>query len=567
MKTVPSCLSRKLFPHKTCHKTQCPYLPHRKAIHLLCKMGCSIFLFTGISLSVLSQPKVSVLNDSSAIDSTSILFEDLFGRYINAVGASGSLQHSKSTLRSSIIGVSSKNIEYNITEFSFMNGSRGTYQLSANLSNTSPNNPIQDYFVGGKYRPISSYELAGSVEVSHLVNPTNYNTYRSNASFTYLTNGSLTYDPDRFSHYLHFGDLVLDQNRILVLAAPVYNYSNYDYGGSKSKYSLAGSTFDAMFGMTNATTVEARGSYSNAAIIFQNPVVLNNAQVGSMHSDNQNTLGTFNANVKELFNEYLLGILEAQWEYSKSVTKSSNQYDNGFSNTTQNVDRTNSYVISATLNSLFLNGPSTIVDLRRSYYNMMFLESQEAANRFHFSYTPPDNPANQSIGLGDSVSYGALHFLQLDLSGNYAWGRKTFAPEVTDRWVLFAGCSIHNLTFTGQELNDFDYVFGRLVAPDDYLVCANWLRTQMLTSLSSTVSLKGQTGVLKNLDVGFAYQYQFGQGSTSYSYHISLRSNLFETVRFQISAGWGNSSTNETSLFGGSDARSFSIATSLNAVF
>jgi hypothetical protein len=444
----------------------------------------------------------------SSPDTAAVLFEDLFGRWRD--GAAATLGFSPSTTSNELLtAMDSKNTsQSNSALLSGVMGNRRSYQLTAGFTNISSNESQQEYNIAAGYRLGKSLQTLVTTDLTRVQEPVPFNSYHVVGNITYLTKGLLQYQPDRFAFYYHFSELLLDRGALLVSLQPRYGYTmENDVSGSPSSEEWGG-PISVSFGLSDNTTLNAGRSYSSNSSKLTSPASLLDANFGSVSTDIDLTSESYSAGLAQRLSGHSMLSVGTEW----TTLKTASQYTAIITGSPPLVTNANGrqsyYAISAAFSSLYLDQPVSVGDLRRSTYNGRYLGLREWKNQFRFSYTSPANPLNQTIGVTDDFNYGILDRLELAVGGRYGFARKIAYQSITaiNGWNYSIGLTFHNLNFGGNELSDYDFFWGRITDPEDYVAALQWKQEQKTGGLmpkTRVLSLRLQTAIIRNVDVGF----------------------------------------------------------------
>lgn len=136
--------------------------------------------------------------------------------------------------------------------------------------------------------------------------------------------------------------------------------------------------------------------------------------------------------------------------------------------------------------------------------------------------------------------------MQLDGAGSYTWARHDW-PNSIDGWGYSIGLTLHNLNFVGGELSDYDYFWGKITQPGDYVAGIQWKEQQLVGSLmpkGRVMAVQLQTAVISHADVRLNLSNtlinSFGTQETT-SISVLLRADATQRIRIQLLASHGTS--------------------------
>jgi hypothetical protein len=487
------------------------------------------------------QPADSVNYFAHSQDTTVVLFEDLFGRWRD--GTAGTFGFSPSSSRSELLSVpgSTSKSQSNATFLSGVLGDRRTYQLSAGFANISPDQTRQQYNVTAGYRAVDGLQTSAEVDLTRIQEPVPFNSYKIDCGITYLTDGVLQYQPERFSYYYHFSELLLDRGTTLISILPHYNDTMEDDVSGTPSHEEWGGPISIAIGLWKNSTLKFAGDYSHSASKLTSPANLLNANIGTVATVGDMTSESYSAGLIQRLSDHFMVSVASGWTSAKTGSDYSTNIVGSPSSTISAESKQSYYCVSAGLSMLYLVQPVTIGDLRRSSYNGIYLRTTEWKNQVRFSYMSPAGPLSQSAGIADDFSYGILDHLEIGAGGNYAFARKSnFNP--IDGWSYSVGLTLHNLNFGGDELSDHDFFWGRITDPGDYVAGLQWKQEQIVGSLmpkTRVISLQLQLPLIRHMDIGLNLSNtlinSFGTQKIN-SISAMLRANISSSMRVKFSA-------------------------------
>ena len=502
------------------------------------------------AVAYLSQERAGT--DSISPDTTVVLFEDLFGRWRD--GTAATLGFSPSgTSNELLTALDSKYTSQTNSAFlSGVTGDRRTYQLTAGFTNISSSNETQqEYNLAVGFRPGKSLQASIVTDLTRIQEPVPFNSYHVSGNITYLTKGILQYQPDRFAFYYHFSELLLDRGALLVSLQPRYNYTmEDDVSGSPSSKEWGG-PISASFGLSDNTTLNAGRDYSRNSSKLTSRASLINANLGSVSTDIDLTSESYTAGLAQRLSGHSMLSGGTEW----TTFKTASQYTAIITGSPPSMTSTNGkesyYTVSAAFSLLFLDQPVSVGDLRRSTYNGRYLKLKEMKNQLRFSYASPSNPLNQTVSVADDFNYGILDRLELAAGGSYGFARKIAYQSITasNGWNYSIGLTLHNLNFGGNELSDYDFFWGRITDPGDYVAGIQWKQEQKTGGLmpkTRVLSLQLQTAIIRNVDLGFSLSNTLinlvGTQEIN-TFSVLLRADVARFIRIQF---LGSRNINET---------------------
>jgi hypothetical protein len=449
-------------------------------------------------------------SDSSLPDTTVVLFEDLFGRWRDGIAATFGFSRSGTT--SELLGVAggTRTSQSNTTIISGVLGDRRSYQLTAGVTNVSPDQTQQQYNLAAGYRPSTNLQTSAEIGLTRIQEPVPYNSYRIAGGLTYLTKGALQYQPEQFAFYYHFSELVLDRGATLISTLPHYNDTMEDDVSGTPSHKEWGSPINIALGLWKNSTLSIAGDYSRSTSKLTSPANLLNPNVGTISTVHNETSGSFSVGLVQRLSDHFLFSAASEWTSAKTGSEYSTNIAGSPSSPISIDSKQTYYSVSAGLSTLYLDQPVSIGDLRRSSYNGRFLNVKEWKNRFRFSFMSPANPGGQSSGIADDFGCGIMDHLELEGAGSYAFARRSTYSSLTaiNGWGYSIGLTLHNLNFGGNELSDYDFFWGRITEPGDYVAGIQWNQEQEAGTLmpkTRVMSLRLQMAIMSHMDIGFNF--------------------------------------------------------------
>ena len=422
----------------------------------------------------------------------------------------------------------------------------GTYQLSADLTNIAPDQAQQQYQLMGDCRPLKGLQVSGDFQLFRHQESKPQNSYTVGGNITYLTSALLRYQPDRFPFYYYFSDLLLDAGTVLVSAAPQYAYSGEGIISSSPSSKAWTGPVSVSCGLADNTTILAMGTRTSTSSTLTAYADLFNPNIGTVTTKDVVRMDSLTAELSQRLSRHFLLSAGADWVFIRTESHYSANYLGNPPPTFDTKNDLSYYTLSATLNSLFLQEAVSVTDLRRSYYNGKYLSGREFKNQFQFSYSPRSIPEDKSVSIADDLSYGIIDHLQLDGAGSYTWARHDW-PNSIDGWGYSIGLTLHNLNFVGGELSDYDYFWGKITQPGDYVAGIQWKEQQLVGSLmpkGRVMAVQLQTAVISHADVRLNLSNtlinSFGTQETT-SISVLLRADATQRIRIQLLASHGTS--------------------------
>lgn len=492
----------------------------------------SILLASGMPVASFAQDNSNRSDvTSTTTDSTTVLFEDVYGRFPAGVMPSVSLMHHRFSIEMG--GTSSTEDKLTNSGFNFNLGDRKSYKVTGSFQNSNYTGfpSTQNYNLGFYSRPVTGWQFGGTATLVGNSSHSSDNSFAFGLSAMNLSGGLSHLGESRLQQYFYLSNLLPTTGQLILSFSPYYVRSN----ASSSKSNTTEIPVSISYGLPSDFAVGAGVGYIRYRDDYSNPTIsgTQNLQLG-------NTETRAEANINRLFGDKTLVEFDAGYYSLENL----NPYYSGESESS--VEATQNFaVLSLSLDNLFLNTPVSVLDLRRSYYLGNYLHDGEAKNSLTIRYSTQDIrlsetliqpllPVSQErLGIDDKFSFGLLDVLQADLEGALLQHSRRYGS---------VGFTLHRLHFNGPELNDFDYFFGMITRPGNYTasVDASFSNLDFAPSFGVSASLK--YGIIKDLDVALDYSYQKYNESYSQSannFGAEVRGNLFGFVRAEGSVNWG----------------------------
>ena len=482
------------------------------------------------------QDNASVRGPGGSQDSTSVLFEDLYGRFPAGVMPSIGLTQYATTYEyspgyPSDHRVTNGNVNVGI-------GNRATYQVTGSVQDLQSNDSYKGQAYGFRIdlRPTRGWQLTGLADYNHSASQPMVDNYSTGLSITHLSGGSSEFTQSRMQQYFYFSNLLPDRGQLVFSFSPNYNWSR-EAGGLGNTDNVE-TPFSLSYGLPGDFTFVANADYlrlSNhylyytasgyTTLEYRNTELKGGIGLNRLFTDN--TLVTLNADL------YSLGNLTPSTYSPSGPMPVSTESNETFG------------VVSLSVNSLFLGVPLSVYDLRRSYYTGRYLHEGEAMNQLAARFATRDitlpeqliqplgEYTNGLFGVDERFSYGLLGFLQANLEGELTSHSKRSGSV----WLSF-----HRLEFQGNELSDFDYFFGMITRPGDYSVTVGGTSSNNDNYPSLALSATARFGIIKDLDISLNYSYQKYSGTFDRSgnnWGFDVRGNLMGFMRLDGSVNWG----------------------------
>lgn len=533
-----------------------------------------LFVLITFLLSTSTCPaQTEVKGESMPPDSLSALFEDIYGRFPNA--ATYGLHYVHAENRSD--GASAFTFPaVNNAVANFTLGDRRSYQLSAGFRNNALTSyyPSQAVNLGLTVRPDASWQFSGAGYYGHRGGTSSTDYLNLSLSTDHLSGGGVEFNESTLRQYYYFSNLFLRAGQVEFSFAPTYNGMPNSENGLEN-YTI-NSPVSLMYGLSDRITGGVNAYFYRSS--FRSPSTAPSGTVGSSGTDGwEYQLGFEISYLADNNNAVAFGV---NWYNNRWTDNYLSIYSNGYVQQQTRIDNRSFADLSASWHLSFLDKPISVYDLRRSYYTGNYLHTGEATNGLKITYSSKSNTGNGSFPssisfvkttIADSLVVGLNDILEFSAKGEVLEGYSSSA-----NWARYglAQLTFHNLRYSGSELSDFDYFFGRINTPGDYsLTVAGSLASDESYFLNEAEPNKefqvdGRIGIIDGLDGGIVYSYSKYDGtfsSSSSSWRVTARANLLKAFRVECSTLWGN---NKSSAGGStSERRGLNIQASVSALF
>jgi hypothetical protein len=352
----------------------------------------------------------------------------------------------------------------------------------------------------------------------------------------------------KFQHYFFFRDILLESRQVFISFDPGYSYHRDDWDDFSDLSKFANLPIIIGYGLSNVINFRLNFGFkadkdNYGYSIFSNDPS-SNEKIGS--GSNKRHLENSSSDIALYLIPDRRFLLESSvnFDHRKETISNSDQYFNGTSQFNKSINTRDSYALHFRANYLSIHRALSVVDFRRSYYNGIYLKQAELKNQFHLNFYSQNYNEQHRWRLSDEFDFGLTNHINLFLNGEYARMKENYQPQNNDgSWSYSSGLTFYNLNFEGDELNDFDYFYGRIVQPNDYIGTIRWYQSHDAYFHEAdwkNLQLELQTGLRKNMDVQFNYSYERNSyessSGASHNFGADLRMNLLNNFRVLISA-------------------------------
>lgn len=453
--------------------------------------------------------------------------------------------------------------DFHILSLSGGYGRRDKYQVNSSLNmygdDLAGRNSNRDVYLNFIYLPGNAWQVFNRFA-------TNYNDYSSikdnfdwDGSLLYLSHGQINMATKKFQHYFFFRDILLNRRQLLISFDPTYSYHKNDWNDHSYHSKAAQLPITFLYGLSEMMNLKLNFGFQADEDCVDHPIFSSDPssreKIGT--ATNEHHLKNLSANVGFYLIPDPRFLLEgsANFDLRKDTDHYLDLYENGFSHYAKSVNMRDSYAIHLRANYLSIHRALSVVDFRRSYYNGSYLKQSEQKNQFNLNFYSQNYDEQNQWRVSDEFGFGITDHINLSLNGEYARVKENYRSQNdAGSWRYSSGLIFYNLNFAGDELNDFDYFYGRIFQPKDYIGTIRWSQTQNVyygDANFNSLQFEFQTGLLKNMDVQLNYSYgtdkfEGGKGS-SHDYGAGLRMNLLNNFRVMLSAAHGKHHYKEAS--------------------
>lgn len=479
-----------------------------------------------------------------------LLFEDIFERFNNQMMLSQFYRYYK--INHTSTGSRNYNYKYDYHYLSLSGGygKRDKYSIgsSLNLSGDELTGPNSDraFSINLKFRPGKTWQISNFFGTRYRDKSTIKDNFDWGGSLLYLSQGQINMAPNKFSHYFFFRDILVERKQLMISFIPSYSFykNDYDYSSDLNKFASLPITF--LYGLSNRINFKFNFRFniqdnSNDYSIFSNEAA-GNEKIGTMRYKQKEENIRSDIGLYMIPGSRFLLAGTAYFDHKMEKYRSSEHYFNGFNQFYKSVNKRDAYAIDLRANYLSVHREISIGDFRRSFYNGTYLKQTELKNQLFFSFYSREYDYSRKWNLGNNFDFGFSDNINVFLKGGYARIKNNYQfLNKNSSWYYSSGLIFYNLNFSGEELNDFDYFYGRIVQPKDYITTLRWQQSREYDD-SKAILLDLQTGITRNVDVrlDFCYAKNSSQ-SASFNFGSGLRMNLLHNFRVLLGGWYGRS--------------------------
>lgn len=509
--------------------------------------------------------KASLQAEQLNAPNSPLLLEDIFGRLYNGAMLSENYQYTfhKSNYTRTDGQKYSHQDDFHILSLSGGYGRRDKYQVNSSLNMSGDDlagrNSYRDVDLNFIYLPGNAWQVFNRFATNSNDQSSIKDNFDWNGSLLYLSHGQIDMVAQKFPHYFFFRDILLNRRQLLISFDPTYSYHKNDWNDHSYHSKAAQLPITFLYGLSDMINLKLNfgfqtDEYRDEHSIFSSDPS-SSEKIGT--GTNEHHLENLSSNVGFYLIPDPRFLLEgsADFDHRKDTYRYRDLYVNGFSQYYKSVNMRDSYAIHLRANYLSIHRALSVVDFRRSYYNGSYLKQSELKNQFHLNFYSQNYDEQDQWRLSDEFGFGITDHINLSLNGDYARAKENYLPQNDEgSWRYSSGLIFYNLNFAGDELNDFDYFYGRIVQPNDYIGTIRWSQSHDVYFYEAdwkSLQLEFQTGLLKNMDVQLNYSYgtdkfEGGKGS-SHDFGAGLRMNLLNNFRVMLSAAHGKHHYKEAS--------------------
>jgi len=504
-------------------------------------------------------PKKDTTKSSSKTDQLSaqhslLLFEDIFNRLYDHATLSESYQYDfhKSRYTQTNGQKFSSDFDHHYLFLSGGYGKRDKYEMSSTINmmggELAGRNSYRDFNVNFNWRPRNSWQISSGFGTSEQDNSGVKDNFDWDGSLIYLSQGQINMAPEKFSHYFFFRDILLERNQWLILCAPQYSYhkSNGDDSSDLSKLASLPITFG--YGLSNVINLrlnfQIKVDEDNYDYLIFSTEPSNSEKIGTSSYKHQFENSSSDIGLYLIPNQRFLFEGFAKFDHRGETYRHNEQYVNGFRQFSKIVNKHDAYAIHFKANYLSVQRVLSAVDFRRSFYNGIYLKKAELKNQFQYNFYSQEYDEASKWSLRDEFDLGLTDNINFSVNAEYDRMKDDYASQNDKNWWEYStGLTFYNLNFSWDELNDFDYFYGRIVQPRDYIGTIRWYQSHETYHHSSdwkSIGLDLKTGLLSNMDVQLNYSYDRTSDESSsgsgHNFGAGLRMNVLNNFRVNLNA-------------------------------
>ncbi len=503
--------------------------------------------------------------DQISAPNSLLLLEDIFGRLYDGAMLSENYQGSQYKLNSTRTDGQKYSEKFDYHNFSLSGGygRRDKYQVNSSLYMTGEDlagrNSYRNLNLNFIYLPGNAWQIYNRVTTTDYAQSAFKDNFSWNGSLLYLSRGQISMSDKKFQHFFFFRDILLEPGQLWFSFYPGYSYHKNDWSdfSELSKATYLPLAFG--YGLSDLMNVRVNLSFdaeesSDDHFLYSNDPS-GNEKIGTGIQKQRRENISSDVGLYLIPDRRILFESSVSFEQRQETNSTSNRYYSGSNEYYKSVDKRDRYTFQLRANYLSIHRALSSVDFRRSFYNGIYLRRAELKNQLHWIAFSKDYDDEHKWSLRDEFDLGLTDHINLSLNIEYDRIKKILENQNDNSsWNYSTGLTFYNLNFSGDELNDFDYFYGRIVQPKDYVATISWQqqhRTYFYQYNLKGVRLDVQTGLLSNMDISLYYNYQ--KNSFKYAsgpfhdFGAGLRMNLLNHFRVLINASYAKSHSERSS--------------------
>ncbi len=488
-----------------------------------------------------------------------LLLEDIFGRLYKGAMLSENYQRDQYKLNSTRTDGQkySEKLDYHNFSLSGGYGRRDKYQVSTSYQmageDLSDKNSYRNFNLNFIYLPGNAWQIYNRLTTHDYAQSAFKDNFSWDGSLLYLSQGQINMSAKKFPHFFFFRHILLEAGQLWFSFDPGYSYQKYDWSDFSERRKATHLPLCFGYGLSDLLNVRVDLNYNaeedndDHSIFSDYPS--SNQKIGTGIQKHRSENLSSDIGLSLIPDRRILLEGSVIVEHQELTNSTRNRYFDGSEEYYQSVDKYDRHAIQLRVNYLSIHRTLSTVDFRRSFYNGIYLRKAELKNQLHWiSYSKNYNDDLKWI-LRDQFDFGLTNHINLFLNGEYSRMKERIENQNDNSaWNYSTGLTFYNLNFSGDELNDFDYFYGRIVQPKDYVATISWRqrhRTYFYRYNLKGLRLDLQTGLLSRMDISLFYEYQKNSfeyaSGPSHDFGVGLRMNLLNQLRLLINGSYGKS--------------------------
>ncbi|MDZ7401909.1 MAG: hypothetical protein ONB37_17260 [candidate division KSB1 bacterium] len=440
-----------------------------------------------------------------------LILEDIFGRLYDGAMLSQNYQRDQYKL----ISTGTDGQKYRET-FDYHNfllsggyGRRDKYQVSSSINLTGQDldnrNTNRNFNLNFIYLPGNAWQIYNRIATHDHAQSDFKDNFSWDGSLLYLSGGQVSLFANKFPHFLFFRDMLLEPQQLWFSFDPGYSYQRYNWSNSSDVNKATYLPLFFRYGLSDWLNMRVALQYNAEKDSDDYPIL----SIGPSENEQIGT-GNQKQRMENLNSDIGLSLIpdrrflfdgSVNFNHQEETYSSTSRYFSGTEEYFKSVDKRDGYAVHLRANYLSIRRTLSAVDYRRSFHNGIYLKQAELKNQLHWTSYSKNYDPNLKWSLYDALDLGLTDHINLFLNAEYSRVREK-AENDNDKstWNYSSGLTFYNLNFSGDELNDFDYFYGRIVQPKDYITTLKWMQSHRGSSIKSN-HIGFKTGLLTNMDV------------------------------------------------------------------